>query len=399
MHTVPLHETPTALRLKIGVFGRTNSGKSSLINALCGQDVSLVSPEAGTTTDPVSKPIEIYPLGPCVLIDTAGFGDNTTLGKMRMARTEEVIEKTDVALLVVSAEVEDLAEEKRVADLLREAKIPIICVLNKIDLVQTFDAQITKIKDTLQLAAIPVSLTENNGLDTLREELIKQAPESMENPSLTAHIVKEGDKVLLVMPQDKQAPKGRLILPQVQTIRDLLDRGAVVTCVTPAQYEQALSLGSPDVIITDSQVFPAVFAKKPPESVLTSFSVLLARAKGDIIRYRDGAKAVHSLKAGDKVLIAEACSHQPLDGDIGRVKIPHLLRTKVNPDLDITVVSGNDFPKDLTPYSLVIHCGGCMFGRRQILSRISRAVNQQVPITNYGIFIAEMTGILDDVTL
>ncbi|MBR6729704.1 MAG: [Clostridia bacterium] len=227
----------------------------------------------------------------------------------------------------------------------------------------------------------------------------QKAPETLENPSLTAHIVKEGDRVLLVMPQDLQAPKGRLILPQVQTIRDLLDRGAIVTCVTAEQYEEALGINTPDVIITDSQVFPMVYKSKPEASLLTSFSVLLARAKGDIREYEKGAKAVHSLKAGDKVLIAEACSHQPLDGDIGRIKIPNLLRTKINPEIDVTVVGGHDFPEDLTPYSLVIHCGGCMFGRRQVLSRVSRAVRQGVPITNYGIFLAEMGGILDKITL
>ena len=396
---VSLTDTPSALRIKIAVVGKTNSGKSSLINRLCGQTVSLVSEEAGTTTDPVLKPIEIYPLGPCLLIDTAGFGDTTTLGKMRMERTEEEIEKADMTLVVVSASQTDFTEEKRIVEKLNNEKVPVVAVLNKADLLDDVTSLLERIKQELKLTAIPVSCQNGAGFDTLREEMIKKAPEHMENPSLTGHIVKKGDKVLLVMPQDKQAPKGRLILPQVQTIRDLLDLGAVVTCVTPEQYEQALALQTPDVIITDSQVFPFVFEKKPAESILTSFSVLLARAKGDIEQYRRGAKAVHSLKAGDKVLIAEACSHQPLDGDIGRIKIPNLLRKKVNPDLDITVVSGNDFPKDLTPYALVIHCGGCMFGRRQILSRISRAVGQGVPITNYGIFIAEMTGILDNITL
>lgn len=394
-----LTDTPSALRTKIAVVGRTNSGKSSLINRLCGQAVSLVSNEAGTTTDPVLKPIEIYPLGPCLLIDTAGFGDTTALGKMRMERTEAEMEKADMTLLVMSAEQTDFAEEQRIVKKLNSEKVPVVAVLNKADLLADVTPLLERIKQELKLVAIPVSCQNGAGIDTLREEMIKKAPENMENASLTGHIVKKGDKVLLVMPQDKQAPKGRLILPQVQTIRDLLDLGAVVTCVTPEQYEQALSIQTPDVIITDSQVFPFVYEKKPAESILTSFSVLLARAKGDIERYREGAKAVHSLKAGDKVLIAEACSHQPLDGDIGRVKIPNLLRKKVNPDLDISVVSGNDFPKDLTPYALVIHCGGCMFGRRQILSRISRAVGQGVPITNYGIFLAEMTGILDNVTL
>ncbi|MBE7010643.1 MAG: [FeFe] hydrogenase H-cluster maturation GTPase HydF [Ruminococcaceae bacterium] len=394
-----LTETPSALRLKIAVIGRTNSGKSSLINALCGQAVSLVSAESGTTTDPVTKPIEIYPLGPCLLIDTAGFGDTTPLGKMRMEKTAETLEKADMVLLVVNATEQDLAEEKVWMEKLVAENVPVLVVVNQIDVSDDAEADVARIQKELKQTAVAVSALQGTGMDALREEMIKKAPESIENPSLTAHLVKPGDKVLLVMPQDKQAPKGRLILPQVQTIRDLLDIGAVVTCVTPEQYEQALSLSVPDVIITDSQVFPFVHEKKPASSVLTSFSVLLARSKGDILVYRDGAKAARKLKAGDKVLIAEACSHQPLDGDIGRIKIPNLLRKKVHPDLDITVVAGNDFPKDLSPYSLVVHCGGCMFGRRQILSRISRAVRQGVPITNYGILIAEMTDILDSVTL
>jgi len=220
-----------------------------------------------------------------------------------------------------------------------------------------------------------------------------------ENDSIIGHLVKENDRVLLVMPQDIQAPKGRLIMPQVQVTRDLLDHGAVVTSVTPSQLPAALSDKTPDLIITDSQVFPLVYSQKPAESKLTSFSVLLARYKGDIDAYLRGAAVVRNLQAGDRVLIAEACSHQPLDGDIGRVKIPKLIREKINPDITIEVVAGQDFPQDLTPYALVIHCGGCMFGRRQVMSRVMRAVEQQVPITNYGIFLAEMAGILDKVVI
>ena len=228
---------------------------------------------------------------------------------------------------------------------------------------------------------------------------MKSAPASIENESIIGHLVEENQRVLLVMPQDIQAPKGRLILPQVQVIRDLLDHGAITTCVTPNQLSEALKDGAPDLIITDSQVFPFVYAHKPEQSRLTSFSVLLARYKGDIEAYLAGAKVARKLQAGDRVLIAEACSHQPLDGDIGRVKIPNLIHQKINSDVQIEVVGGQDFPADLTPYALVIHCGGCMFNRRQVLSRVMRATMQGVPITNYGIFLAEMADILDKITI
>ena len=398
MHTTSLSETPSALRLTIGFFGKTNSGKSSLINAIAGQEVSLVSPVSGTTTDPVSKPIEIYPLGPCILLDTAGFGDNTELGRLRMSRTLAAMDKTDVAVLVLT-DTADYAEEKRLLKELSKRKTPVVAVLNQIDLLDHPTEAIQAAEAALGILPIPVSATEKTGLSTLREHLVKAAPATLENESLIGHLVKENDRVLLVMPQDIQAPKGRLILPQVQVLRDLLDHNAVVTCVTADKLTEALSDKTPDLIITDSQVFSKVYAEKPTESKLTSFSVLLARYKGDIEAYLAGAKKIWNLKAGDRVLIAEACSHNPQDGDIGRVKIPNLLHKKIHPDIQVEVVSGQDFPQDLTPYSLVIHCGGCMFNRRQVLSRVMRAVDQGVPITNYGIFLAEMADILDKITI
>lgn len=398
MNTVSLTDTPSSLRLTISVFGRTNSGKSSLINALSGQEVSLVSDVSGTTTDPVSKPIEMYPLGPCILLDTPGVGDETALGKLRMSRTLSAMDKTDIALLVVT-DTEDYAEEKELLSQLEKRNIPTLLVLNQIDRMDGIDKVCRTIEKELSRKAIPVSALEKNGLSALREQLVKKAPDSMENESITAHLGVENQQVLLVMPQDIQAPKGRLIMPQVQVIRDLLDHGAIVTCVTAEKLSATLKNTSPDLIITDSQVFPQVYAQKPAKSRLTSFSVLLARYKGDIDAYVKGAKLARTLKPGDRVLIAEACSHQPLDGDIGRVKIPNLIHKKIHPDISVEVAAGQDFPADLSPYALVIHCGGCMFNRRQVLSRVMRAVEQGVPITNYGIFLAEMAEILEKITI
>ncbi len=399
METVALNQTPSALRLTIGVFGRTNSGKSSLINALAGQEVSLVSAVSGTTTDPVAKPIEIYPLGPCVLLDTAGFGDESELGAVRIKRTMAAMDKTDLAVLVLAPDAADFQEEQALVAALNKRHIPVTAVLNQIDRIADPAALLDAAEQALSLRPLPVSARDKTGLSALREALVRQAPADFESESIVGHLVQENDRVLLVMPQDIQAPKGRLILPQVQVLRDLLDHGAVATCVTPSQLPAALSDRTPDLIITDSQVFPAVYAQKPAASRLTSFSVLMARYKGDIAAYTDGAAKARSLKAGDRVLIAEACSHQPLDGDIGRVKIPNLIHQKIHPDIRVEVVAGQDFPEDLTPYALVIHCGGCMFGRRQVMSRVMRAVEQGVPITNYGIFLAEMAGILDKVVL
>ncbi|MBQ4518711.1 MAG: [Clostridia bacterium] len=399
MQTTSLTETPSSMRMAIGFFGRTNSGKSSLINAVAGQEVSLVSSVSGTTTDPVAKPIEIYPLGPCVLYDTAGFGDESELGAVRMKRTMTVLDKTNLAVLVLSPQHNDFVAELSLQEEFAKRKIPYVTVLNQVDLLENPTEWIEKAKETLKTEIVPVSAVTGKGLSQLREAMVRLAPADYENESIIGHLVKKNDRVLLVMPQDQQAPKGRLILPQVQVLRELLDHGAITTCVTVEQLPEALSDNTPDVIITDSQVFPRVYELKPKESALTSFSVLLARYKGDIEAYVSGAAKIRTLQAGDKVLIAEACSHQPMDGDIGRVKIPNLIHKKIHEEIEVTVVSGQDFPQDLTPYALVIHCGGCMFGRRQVMSRVMRAVEQKVPITNYGIFLAEMAGILDKVEL
>lgn len=388
-----LNQTPSASRLHIGIFGRRNSGKSSLINALTNQQTALVSEVAGTTTDPVQKAIELHPIGPCVLIDTAGFDDEGELGQMRIQRTEQMLSKTDLAILVITTEQTDFSMEQDWINQLKEKQIPVLIAINKIDIKQSIPDWVSRYPHCF------VSALQKQGIDTLKQQIVQSAPKNFELASITAHLVGENDLVLLVMPQDIQAPKGRLILPQVQTTRDLLDNRAIVVSVTTDKLISALQLLKcpPKLIITDSQVFNYVYKHCPKESMLTSFSVLMARYKGDIDAFLEGAKAIDKLSEQDKVLILEACSHNPLDGDIGRIKIPALLRKKVGQNLSIEVRSGNDIPEDLTPYSLVVHCGGCMFNRAYVLSRTAICKQQQVPITNYGILIAKLGGILDKI--
>ncbi len=394
-----LTNTPGANRLHIALFGRRNSGKSSLINAITGQDIALVSEIAGTTTDPVYKAMELHPIGPVMFIDTAGFDDVGTLGELRIEKTRKAIEKTDVAIVFFSGT--ELSLEKEWTDELKKRKIPVIPVINKADILENTGDIKKQVEETLGLVPIIISAKEKTGLDKVREELIRAVPEDFEVSSITAHLVNEGDLVLLVMPQDIQAPKGRLILPQVQVIRDLLDLKCMVMSVTTDKLDNALKAMSkpPKLIITDSQVFDKVYAKKPDESFLTSFSVLFAEYKGDISAYIKGAEAIDALTEESAVLIAEACTHAPLGEDIGRVQLPRLLRQKVGEGLTIDIVSGTDFPKDLSKYSLVIQCGCCMFNRKYVLSRIESARVQNVSICNYGIAIAKLRGILEKVAL
>lgn len=391
-----MNNTPNANRLHIAVFGKCNSGKSSLVNAIANQNTALVSDKAGTTTDPVYKAMEIHPLGACVLIDTAGFDDTTELGEMRIKSAQQVIAKADIAIMVFSDT--DIEYEKQWIKKLNDAKVPVLAVANKSDINDT-NTLAKLIKSELKLDAIEVSAVTGQGIALLKDALVRLVPEDFEVPSITAHLCKEDDVVMLVMPQDIQAPKGRLILPQVQTIRDLLDNKCLVYCVTTDKMEKALATlkEPPKVIITDSQVFDVVYKLKPKQSVLTSFSSLFARYKGDIDEYVKGAEMIPKLTENDTVLIAEACSHTPLDGDIGRVKLPKMLKSIAGEGLKIQIVSGTDFPEDLSPYSLVIHCGGCMFNRKYILSRVQKAKNNNVPITNYGIAIAKIKGILDKI--
>ena len=390
---------PQSERLHIALFGRRNVGKSSLINALTGQQIAIVSNVAGTTTDPVSKSMEILPLGPCVLIDTAGFDDTGKVGNLRTERTREVIKQTDIAILVTDGALLD--DEAIWAGMLKQANVPYIAALNKADLMQEVPSTLlTDIAKRLGCNVIPVSALNGTGLDLLRKTLAGLMPESG-NQSLTGSLAQAGDTVLLVMPQDPQAPKGRLILPQVQTLRDLMDKGCIAMCCTTEDIDRTLAAlrVPPRLIITDSQVFDIVAQKKPAESLLTSFSVLMAAHKGDIHYLVESATAIDSLTERSRVLIAEACTHAPLAEDIGREKIPRMLRKRVGQGLTVDIVAGKDFPKDLTGYDLVIHCGGCMFNRRFMLQRIDQCRTQGVPMTNYGITIAHVKGILKKVSL
>ena len=392
-----LQSTPSANRLHIALFGRRNSGKSSLINALTGQDTALVSDIPGTTTDPVSKAMELHGLGACVLIDTPGFDDEGTLGEMRISRTLQAIERTDIALLL--CEDTDLHEEVEWMRQLEARNIPVVLILNKADERTNVADLSERIGTTLGRKPVIVSAKRKQGMEDIRTALLEKMPQDFEQPSITGNLVSEGDLVLLVMPQDIQAPKGRLILPQVQTLRELLDKKCIAVSCTTDKLPQTLQALArpPKLIITDSQVFRTVYEQKPKESRLTSFSVLMAGYKGDIRRFVEGASAIDRLTEHSRVLIAEACAHAPLTEDIGRVKIPRLLRKKIGEGLRIDMVSGSDFPKDLSGYDLIIHCGACMFNRRHVLSRLERAAEQGIPMTNYGITIAHLTGILDKI--
>lgn len=392
-----LQDTPRANRIHIGLFGKRNSGKSSLINALTGQEVAVVSEYAGTTTDPVYKSMEIHGIGPCVFIDTAGLDDEGELGELRVRQTLRAMDRTDIALLVCTDT--DVSREKQWKDMLAEKNIPVIVLLNKSDLLEDPLATARAIEQQLQQVPLIVSAVNNSNIEDIRRALIGKLPDETMSTGITGRLVKENDVVLLVMPQDIQAPKGRLILPQVQTLRELLDRKCIVSCCTTDKLQDTLGALAqpPALIITDSQVFKTVYEQKPPESRLTSFSVLFAQYKGDIDYYLEGANAIDRLTEQSRVLIAEACTHAPLTEDIGRVKIPAMLRKRFGQGLTIDIVSGADFPEDLTPYQLVIHCGACMFNRKYVLQRIAQARRQQVPMTNYGVTIAYVQGILDKI--
>lgn len=460
-----LNETPSSNRLHIGIYGKTNSGKSSLINAITKQEVSIVADVAGTTTDPVYKPMEIHPLGPCVIIDTAGFDDESELGVRRVEKTHLAAEKTDIAVVVLdTAEVitakktgvpfkKAFKDEAEWIALFAKKNTPVLIALNKIDEIllsaeaseavaaakgasendennkkkKTFG----KIDDTAIEAArrwvyeenqavvgnkkndsnaktstdkievVAVSALKGKGIDSVISALTRLLPEDYGQEFILGDLVKDTDLVLLVMPQDIQAPKGRLILPQVQTLRELLDRKCLVMSTTTDRMLEALAALSkpPKLIVTDSQVFGYVYENKPAESMLTSFSVLFAAYKGDLTYYVEGAKAIDVLKPESKVLIAECCTHAPLAEDIGRVKLPRMLKKRIGDSLTVDITSGTDFPEDLSQYDLVIQCGACMFNRKYVLSRIDRARQQHIPMTNYGVTIAHLTGILDKVSM
>lgn len=426
-----LNETPSSNRLHIGIFGKTNSGKSSFINAFTGQNVSIVADVAGTTTDPVYKPMEINPLGACVIIDTAGFDDETELGAAREEKTFLAAEKADIAIIVVagSETPKTIESELKWDKYFKEKKTPVLYVVNKTDqypeesrlLADDIreatgnDVVLMSCAQILSRCEVPkdkednenignktkrAGLSDNEQIKQIKAALTRMLPENYGADFITGDLVSDGDLVLLVMPQDIQAPKGRLILPQVQTLRELLDKKCLVVSVTTDKLTDVLTrlTEPPKLIITDSQVFDYVYKNKPEESMLTSFSVLFAAYKGDLPYYMQGAKAIDKLTEDSKVLIAECCTHAPLAEDIGRVKIPNMLRKRVGQGLTIDLVSGTDFPEDPSGYDLIIQCGACMFNRKYVLSRIDSAKSKNVPMTNYGVTIAHVTGILDKIS-
>ncbi len=401
-----LTATPSANRLHIGIFGKVNSGKSSFLNAFTGQDVSIVSDVAGTTTDVVTKAMEVAPLGPCVFIDTAGFDDTTQLGEVRVEKTRQTAEKCDMAVIIIVdknvVDKEDLLQEIEWYNYFVSNKVPVLMLINRMENQEIINGGMEKeIEAIFKSTPICINAKTGEGIELVKEALVRSMPENFELPYITGDLVGEGDVVMLVMPQDAQAPKGRLILPQVQTTRELLDKKCVIISVTPDKMKEALDQlkNPPKLIITDSQVFKNVYELKPEESMLTSFSVLFAAYKGDLPYYVEGAKAIDTLTEQSKVLIAECCTHAPLTEDIGRVKIPNMLKKRFGAGLSVDIVSGTDFPQDLSKYDLIIQCGGCMFNRRYVLSRIDRAKEQQIPMTNYGVTIAYLTGILEKITM
>ena len=388
------NNTPKANRLHISLFGKRNAGKSSLINALTHQSLSVVSNIPGTTTDPVLKSMELLPLGPIVLIDTAGLDDTGYLGELRIKKTKEIIKKTDLAVLVFDACNRELSKEYEWYQKLKEKNIPIVGVINKIDLCQD---NCELIKSNFNIPFVEISAKENTNISELKKLLINTAPIDFEMPTILGDLINPKDKVILVTPQDIQAPKGRLILPQVQVIRDILDNDGLALTVKDTELLDILNSlkDDPQLVITDSQMFKKVNELIPNNLKLTSFSILMARYKGDLDLFVKGAKAINSLKPNDNILIAEACTHHSLKGDIAREKIPKLLEKKAGGKLNIVNITGTDFPDNLSKYKLIIHCGSCMFTRKYLLSRLEQVKEQNIPITNFGVALAELNGILD----
>jgi [FeFe] hydrogenase H-cluster maturation GTPase HydF len=387
---------PKSFRLHIGIFGKRNTGKSSILNTLTNQEVSIVSEIAGTTTDPVEKPMELLPLGPVLFIDTAGIDDLGDLGEKRIAKTMAVFDRTDLGVIVTNFNVWDNFEQK-IIDEFTDRAIPFIVVFNKTDLFEENPEIIAKL-NSAKIRFTKTSALKSIGLTELRKLLLDSAPaDYIERPSILADLVGPGEAAILVVPIDKEAPKGRLILPQVQSIRDLLDNDSFSVVVKERELREALSRFTkpPKLVVTDSQAFLKVAADTPPEIPMTSFSILFARFQGDLNEMVRGAMAIDKLKTGDKVLIAEACTHHPIGEDIGTVKIPRWLTQYVGGKLQIDNLRGHDFPDDISRYKIIIHCGACMWNRREMLSRIMKAKLANVPITNYGLTIAYSLGIFE----
>jgi len=391
-----VHNTPKGLRLHIGIFGRRNVGKSSLLNALTSQDIAIVSNTPGTTTDPVEKTMELLPLGPVVFIDTAGIDDVGALGEMRIKKTRQVFDRTDLAILV--AEADKWGEfEEQIKKILREQQIPFVVVFNKIDLAKPNQAHIEKI-EAEHIPVVGVSALKRQNITELKELLLHVAPkEWFDPPTLVGDLLPAGELAILVVPIDLQAPKGRLILPQVQTIRDILDSDAYCMVVKERELRDALCRLNrpPKLVICDSQCVLKTVADTPDNVLVTTFSIVMARFKGDLTIFANGLKAIEELKPGDKVLIAEACTHHPLADDIGRVKIPRWLQQYVGGKVQCDIYAGKNFPENVKDYKLIIHCGGCMLNRKEMLSRIFKAKQANVPITNYGLTIAFTQGVIE----
>ena len=387
-------------RYHIAIFGRRNVGKSSLVNCIAGQSVSIVSDVAGTTTDTVWKNIELPGVGAAVIADTAGFDDVGELGSMRVDAARKVLARADVAILLLGEYDGDATLEKEWLAQIKEQQMPVIVVVGKCDK-EGSDECASSWQKALECDVILFSAINGDGCNALLERIAQQYKQDDDLDDITHSLAKPGDVVVLVMPQDASAPKGRIIQPQVQTLRNLLDKHCIPLCCAPEELPCLLQslVAPPQLIITDSQVFAMVEKLTPPETKLTSFSVLMARHKGDIDAFRSGAEVLLALPPTARVLIAEACSHIPQNEDIGRVKLPRLLRSKMGDGLLIDVVGGNDFPDDLAGYDIVIHCGACMFNRHTVLSRVRQAKAQGVPITNYGIAIAALTGIMDRIMI
>lgn len=391
-----LNETPLAERIHIGIFGKRNAGKSSLLNALTGQNIAIVSDILGTTTDPVLKTMELLPLGPVVFIDTPGLDDDSVLGKERVEKSFQMLRKTDFILVIIDAVTGKTSEDIEFLSLLEEKKIPHFVVYNKKDLMESSQIFVESSVQSGDKNEIYVSAKTRDNIDLLKTKIIEALSKEEKHLPIVADLISPSDFVVLVVPIDKAAPKGRLILPQQQTIRDILDADATAIVVKEHELKDTLSkLGKkPKLVITDSQVFQQVDEDTPKDILLTSFSILFARYKGDLDSLIAGVKAIDSLKDGDRVLISEGCTHHRQCDDIGTVKLPKWILKYTGKKLDFEFTSGTEFPKDLSTYQFVVHCGGCMLNEKEMKYRLSYSSNQSIPITNYGILIAYIHGIL-----
>lgn len=392
-----LNETPRSTRVHIAIFGKRNAGKSSIINAITDQEIAIVSDVKGTTTDPVYKSMEILPIGPVVLIDTAGLDDAGQLGELRKRKTMEVLNKTDVSLVVIDA-IDGVTDyDARIIRQIKEKNLPLVIVINKTDKKDITGEEILIVKKEYQVPVVAISALKKQGITELKKTIIEALPESEDKFRIIGDLVEPGDFVVLVTPIDKAAPKGRLILPQQQTIRDILESDAMAIVTKEYELKETLEglKKKPKIVITDSQAFLKVDADTPKDIMMTSFSILFARYKGDLTELLRGAKAVKRLKENDKVLISEACTHHRQADDIGRVKIPRWIRQITGKNIDFEFSSGTQFTEEIKKYSLIVHCGGCMLNRAGMLYRIEQAKQYGVPIVNYGILIAYVQGIIE----